>query len=115
MNNLEHRTAEALPVFSLWGSDWGSGIRSFHAILPFGANPARTAAIWQIVSGADERLKTPAGNISRPIFRGRGVEAATEIKAAIGNYPNLDPNLAAWTRRIEAVPGYDHAYPPHWR
>jgi glutathione S-transferase len=27
------------------------------------------------------------------------------------NYPRLD----AWTKRIEALPGYDKTYPPHWR
>ena len=25
------------------------------------------------------------------------------------------PKLAAWVTRIEAIPGYDATYPPHWR
>jgi glutathione S-transferase len=25
------------------------------------------------------------------------------------------PALAQWEQRIEALPGYDHTYPPHWR
>lgn len=25
------------------------------------------------------------------------------------------PNLAAWAARIEALPGYERTYPPHWR
>jgi len=25
------------------------------------------------------------------------------------------PNLAAWVKRIEAIPGYERTYPPHWR
>jgi glutathione S-transferase len=25
------------------------------------------------------------------------------------------PRLAAWIKRIEALPGYDKTYPPHWR
>jgi glutathione S-transferase len=25
------------------------------------------------------------------------------------------PNVAAWIARIEALPGYDRTYPPHWR
>lgn len=25
------------------------------------------------------------------------------------------PAVAAWTRRIENLPGYDRTYPPHWR
>lgn len=24
------------------------------------------------------------------------------------------PGLAAWAQRIEIIPGYDDAYPPHW-
>jgi glutathione S-transferase len=24
-------------------------------------------------------------------------------------------NLAAWARRIEALPNYQRTYPPHWR
>jgi len=25
------------------------------------------------------------------------------------------PHLAAWVKRIEAIPGYERTYPPHWR
>ncbi|MBC7984559.1 MAG: glutathione S-transferase family protein [Candidatus Obscuribacterales bacterium] len=25
------------------------------------------------------------------------------------------PSIAGWIRRIEALPGYDRTYPPHWR
>jgi glutathione S-transferase len=25
------------------------------------------------------------------------------------------PNIAGWLRRIEALPGYERTYPPHWR
>ena len=25
------------------------------------------------------------------------------------------PNLASWVQQIEAIPGYDATYPPHWR
>ena len=25
------------------------------------------------------------------------------------------PNLSVWVKRIEALPGYDKTYPPHWR
>lgn len=25
------------------------------------------------------------------------------------------PAITAWLRRIEALPGYEHTYPPHWR
>ena len=25
------------------------------------------------------------------------------------------PHLAAWVSRIEAIPGYERTYPPHWK
>lgn len=136
----------------------------------FGTDPAETAAIWQVVSEAEERLRTPIGNVTRPIFRGKAAEKAAEIAETMGSvrpelealetrlashdylasktlsaadlvvYPavmqlrrgatrdgaaaldlgvepleNGYPHLAAWARRIEALPGYDRAYPPHWR
>ncbi len=136
----------------------------------FGASPAQAAAIWQVVCEVGDRLRTPIGNITRPIFRGRAAEMAAEICKAIqpvhrelatfdrdlGDRPYLAgekltaadivvypalmqllrgalrdgaealdlqvapleahySNLAAWTQRIEAIPGYDSAYPPHWR
>jgi len=31
------------------------------------------------------------------------------VKGAIG------PNIAAWMKRIEALPYYDKTYPPHWK
>ncbi len=136
----------------------------------FGSEPAQVAEIWEIVCEVDERLRTPIGDITRPIFRGRGGEMAEKIAATIKPvrsemsaldarlddrpffageilsaadivvYPALMqlvrgatrdgaeihelgvvpldqdfPSLAAWAARIEAMPGYDRAYPPHWR
>lgn len=136
----------------------------------FGSDPAQAAAIWEIVCEVEERLRTPVGNITRPIFRGRGGEMAEEIAktikpvrsemsaldarlndqpflvgemlsaADIVVYPALMqlmrgatregadvhqlgvvpldadfPNLASWAARIETLPGFDRAYPPHWR
>ena len=136
----------------------------------FGATPEEAAAIWQIVCETDARLRTPIGNVTRPIFRGKAVEMAAQITdtmqtvhdelgvlerclatsrfvagdglsaADLAVYPalmQLDrgttrdgagalglgvlpwsetyPDIAAWMGRIEIVPGYDNAYPPHWR
>jgi hypothetical protein len=25
------------------------------------------------------------------------------------------PNIGAWIERVEALPGYDRTFPPHWR
>lgn len=136
----------------------------------FGSDPAQAAAIWEIVCEVEERLRMPIGNITRPIFRGRGGGMAEEIAktikpvrsemnaldahlndqpylvgetlsaADIVVYPALMqlmrgatregadvhqlgvvpldadfPNLASWAARIETLPGFDRAYPPHWR
>ncbi len=37
------------------------------------------------------------------------------ITPNIPNYAEDFPELAAWMKRIEALPGFDAAYPPHWR
>lgn len=161
--------------------DGGVTVRETNAILAyleaaypdpplFGGEPAQLADIWQIVCEAGDRLRTPIGDVSRPIFRGRAAAAANDIKTAIqpvyqelsafeqavgerpylcgaeltaadiAVYPalmqlmrcatredaaQLDlkvaplerhyPNLAAWAARIETLPGYDRAYPPHWK
>ncbi|MDA7946211.1 MAG: glutathione S-transferase family protein [Hyphomicrobiaceae bacterium] len=53
----------------------------------FGRSPAETAQIWQIISECDGNLRNPVGDISRPLFRGKGeafreqiVEAATCVR-----------------------------------
>ncbi|MEO8900916.1 MAG: glutathione S-transferase family protein [Polyangiaceae bacterium] len=48
------------------------------------------------------------------------MRAATRPAAAsltLGMLPlaSTYPALAAWVARIEAIPGYDKTYPPHWR
>ena len=136
----------------------------------FGTTLPETAAIWQTVMEAEERLRTPIGNVTRPIFRGKAAERAAEIaetmetvrpelaalEARLAERPYLAgdglsaadlvaypavmqlrrgatrdgaaaldlgvepfaqhfPQLAAWAARIEEIPGYDDAYPPHWK
>ena len=136
----------------------------------FGSLPVETARIWQAIFDCDGNLREPVGQISRPSFRGKAIEAAEQIKEAAetvrdelalyetalsenewlaGNslsaadlivfpvimqllravgredaaplelaiYPLADHflNLASWVSRIEALPGYDNAYPPHWK
>lgn len=49
------------------------------------------------------------------LMRAAGREDAVPLD--LGVYPLGDfcPNLASWARRIESIPGYDDAYPPHWK
>ncbi len=135
----------------------------------FGETPVETARTWQRISEVESNLRDQVGDISRPLFRGKGAEFAEQIarnaekvraelallearlegqpflagdamsaadliaypvimqldragqreeaKAFDLAYPLKDhfPNLAAWGSRIETLPGYDKAYPPHWK
>lgn len=40
---------------------------------------------------------------------------AQELRARVLPLEANFPALAAWIRRVEALPGYERTYPPHWR
>jgi glutathione S-transferase len=40
---------------------------------------------------------------------------AQELRARLLPLEANYPAIAAWIRRVEALPGYDRTYPPHWR
>lgn len=40
---------------------------------------------------------------------------AQELRARLLPLEANYPAIAAWMKRIESLPGYDRAYPPHWR
>lgn len=52
-------------------------------------------------------LKTLERALSKPAAQSFG-QSLQPLAAAL-------PRLAAWVARIEAIPGYDATYPPHWR
>ncbi len=135
----------------------------------FGETPEQTARIWQSISESESSLRDQIGDISRPLFRGKGAEFADQItsnaekvlaelsllearlesdpflagdalsaadliaypllmqlgraadreeaKAFDLAYPLPDhfTRISQWTDRIAALPGYDTAYPPHWK
>lgn len=45
-----------------------------------GTTPVETAKIWQMACEADAHLRTPIGDLARPIFRGRASECAEDIR-----------------------------------
>ena len=49
------------------------------------------------------------------IARAAGKDAAKPLNLQLLPLTKSFPNLAAWVKRIEALPGYDRTYPPHWR
>ena len=51
----------------------------------------------------------------KTLERAFGKPGAEKIDHDLGPLPEVFPRLAAWCARIEALPGYDATYPPHWR
>lgn len=136
----------------------------------FGTDPGDTARIWQAICECDGNLRDSVGEISRPLFRGKGreftdqitdaaakvrnelalIEASlskapwiagdnlstadlvvypvmmqleraaareeeAELELAIYPFGENFPNIDVWRREIEKLPGYQNAYPPHWK
>ena len=48
----------------------------------FGTSPEETARIWQVICECDGNLRERVGDISRPLFRGKGEEFAEQISTA---------------------------------
>ena len=51
----------------------------------------------------------------KTLERSFGKPGAADLAHGLGPLPEVFPRLAAWCARIEAVPGYDATFPPHWR
>jgi glutathione S-transferase len=49
------------------------------------------------------------------ILRAAGKDAAKPLKLELLPLADTFPNLSTWVTRIEALPGYERTYPPHWR
>ena len=136
----------------------------------FGQTPVETARIWQAICECDANLRDTVGEISRPLFRGKGMEMAQQVTDAaekvraeldlietglskeawmagdnlsaadlilypvimqltraaaregeaaleLGIHPLARhfPNIDGWCREMEKLPGYDNAFPPHWK
>jgi len=47
--------------------------------------------------------------------RALGKPGADSLDHPFGPFDARYPALAAWAKRIEALPGYEATYPPHWR
>jgi glutathione S-transferase len=49
------------------------------------------------------------------ILRAASKDAAKPLKLGLLPLAQSYPNIAAWVRRVEAIPGYEKTYPPHWK
>jgi glutathione S-transferase len=49
------------------------------------------------------------------LLRAAAKEAAKPLNLGFLPFDVRYPHLAAWVRRIEAIPGYERTYPPHWK
>jgi glutathione S-transferase len=49
------------------------------------------------------------------LLRASGKEAARPLDLGFLPFEQTHPALAAWVKRIEALPGFERTYPPHWR
>lgn len=49
------------------------------------------------------------------ILRAASKEAAQPLNLMLLPLTRTYPHVASWIDRIEALPGYDRTYPPHWR
>lgn len=47
--------------------------------------------------------------------RGLGMKEAQEFDLGLMPLGGRYPELGAWAERIEALPGFDNTWPPHWR
>jgi glutathione S-transferase len=66
----------------------------------------------------DDRL-TAADIVVYPVIqlllRAANKPASETIAGSLVAVEQVYPALLAWFRRIEAIPGYQRTYPPHWR
>lgn len=63
------------------------------------------------ITAADVALLPAIGGL----LRGAGKEEAAPLNLGFLPLAETYPNIAAWFDRMEAIPGYENAFPPHWR
>lgn len=63
------------------------------------------------VSALDVSVYPPLALLRRV----RPMLSAPGIEPNLPDYEKEFPKLALWMKRVEALPGFDAAYPPHWR
>jgi glutathione S-transferase len=49
------------------------------------------------------------------LLRAASKDAAKPLNLGFSPLDQTYPNIAAWVKRVEAIPGYEKTYPPHWK
>ena len=49
------------------------------------------------------------------LLRAAGKDAAGSFDLRLLPIEETHPAIATWRARIQALPGYERTYPPHWR
>ncbi len=76
---------------------------------------AAVAATPFLVGDAISAADCTAFPFIQQLLRASGKEAAAPLALGFLPFEGKYPALAAWIKRIEALPGYERTYPPHWR
>ena len=76
------------------------------------SQPAASSASRHLVLGMvrNDGILLPFG-----AFDGRQWSAPWPVIDRVGGAPELPVNLAAWMKRIEALPCFERTIPPHWK
>ncbi len=75
---------------------------------------ALVGSVWLIgssISAADIAL-FPLVQI---LLRAASKDAAKPLNLGFSPLGQNYPNIGAWVKRVEAIPGYEKTYPPHWK
>ncbi|MEO5729117.1 MAG: glutathione S-transferase family protein [Byssovorax sp.] len=72
---------------------------------------ARSFLVGDTISAADVFVFPMIKTIERAL----GKPGAETLDHGLRPLGGAHPELAAWAARIEALPGYDATFPPHWR
>lgn len=68
-----------------------------------------------LVEGAISAADVAALPLIMTIARAAGKDVAKDLDLGLLPLETRFPNVAAWVKRMEALPGYARTVPPHWR
>lgn len=75
---------------------------------------ALAGSVWLVgssISAADIALFP----LIQLLLRAASKDAAKPLNLGFSPLGQTYPNIAAWVKRVEAIPGYEKTYPPHWK